>query len=880
MEKDRASIYELPEQVKTELETAICQGKQRHVETLLSCHKELASQSEAVVELIYFEYVLRQEAGQSPTPEEYLQRFPEYEERLRRLFAFEDIIDQGIYQEDTVADSFDSVEAFFLRGESRANRQRIVSQFTGLVVGNFQCEEIIGRGGMGVVYRATQLNLRRTVAVKILSSLEQTDPTSLSRFLAEARLCGMLNHHGIVQIYETGFSSGIPYIAMEYRSGGTLQDVLRDGPLAPLIAAKVVHEIAAAIAFAHDHSIIHRDLKPGNILLAPDTSGRGIQLRKGQTPVELKVADFGLAKSLAEQSMKTHSEVPVGTPSYMAPEQIGSSQSVDRRSDIYSLGALLFHLLTGKPPFQAASALETLKLVQEEEPVPVRALQPTVPRDLETVCMKCLEKNRERRYVDMVQLATDLQQFIESKPIYARRANLLERSIRWVKRKPVAASLLLTLVLAVLFNTMMWLRAESFRHSAQLATQNANAASDQALTTLRKLSENVVLQKFASQNKLSEQDREYLQEIAQLYSDLAERALEGNEAKRVRAEGYYWSGVANSYLAQPDISVIHFESAINILLEIEASEFREDVFLLANDCMEKLVETLEYANRTDEAIALALIRINRSENVPIGLSNAALDICFKTRVAGYRQLGHLYDMRGDKSNALASWMKALALLEEADISPDKPALWAYYSGVLRSLAVAESEPAKRIDFISRSIEVARTNLQRSPEESPLKRNLAWSLFDYADICFEQNESEKAIAPINEAIKIGEQLVVDSPLLDEYRGPLAIFLRLHGDILASLSRFEEAEKEYERSIELLHRNLKSSPKSYGLHLQLARCTIGLLQVHSQAGVGEETIRDSLDRARAAVEGLRANNETGGPAIKNLGKLEAILDSFVQ
>lgn len=880
MEKDRASIYELPEQVKTELETAICQGKQRHVETLLSCHKELASQSEAVVELIYFEYVLRQEAGQSPTPEEYLQRFPEYEERLRRLFAFEDIIDQGIYQEDTVADSFDSVEAFFLRGESRANRQRIVSQFTGLVVGNFQCEEIIGRGGMGVVYRATQLNLRRTVAVKILSSLEQTDPTSLSRFLAEARLCGMLNHHGIVQIYETGFSSGIPYIAMEYRSGGTLQDVLRDGPLAPLVAAKVVHEIAAAIAFAHDHSIIHRDLKPGNILLAPDTSGRGIQLRKGQTPVELKVADFGLAKCLAEQSMKTHSEVPVGTPSYMAPEQIGSSQSVDRRSDIYSLGALLFHLLTGKPPFQAASALETLKLVQEEEPVPVRALQPTVPRDLETVCMKCLEKNRERRYVDMVQLATDLQQFIESKPIYARRANLLERSIRWVKRKPVAASLLLTLVLAVLFNTMMWLRAESFRHSAQLATQNANAASDQALTTLRKLSENVVLQKFASQNKLSEQDREYLQEIAQLYSDLAERALEGNEAKRVRAEGYYWSGVANSYLAQPDISVIHFESAINILLEIEASEFREDVFLLANDCMEKLVETLEYANRTDEAIALALIRINRSENVPIGLSNAALDICFKTRVAGYRQLGHLYDMRGDKSNALASWMKALALLEEADISPDKPALWAYYSGVLRSLAVAESEPAKRIDFISRSIEVARTNLQRSPEESPLKRNLAWSLFDYADICFEQNESEKAIAPINEAIKIGEQLVVDSPLLDEYRGPLAIFLRLHGDILASLSRFEEAEKEYERSIELLHRNLESSPKSYGLHLQLARCTIGLLQVHSQAGVGEETIRDSLDRARAAVEGLRANNETGGPAIKNLGKLEAILDSFVQ
>ncbi len=229
------------------------------------------------------------------------------------------------------------------------------------------------------------------------------------RFVNEARICGKLNHPQIVQIYESGIHEGIPFFAMEYMPGGSLQDILIDGPLEPRVAANVVRALTQAVAFAHSRAIVHRDLKPGNVLLAPAAGGLGIQLRPEMTAVELKISDFGLAKCLVEPGTQTRTGAPVGTPAYMAPEQIGSAQSVDGRCDVYSLGAMIYHLLVGKPPFQAATIIETLQLVQLEPPMPVRSMQPSVPRDLETICLKCLQKEPERRYASADALADDLQ---------------------------------------------------------------------------------------------------------------------------------------------------------------------------------------------------------------------------------------------------------------------------------------------------------------------------------------------------------------------------------------------------------------------------------------------------------------------------------------
>ncbi len=878
MINDPSTISERSDRARTEIEDAVAGGERNCVERVLARFEELTNHVEVVLELIYFEFVLRQEFGQDPQQSEYVERFPQHEARLKRLFAFDDIIETSFGASETLPDTASPTniiphETKRIEGEGTSGRQ--APRF---LLGDYECLEVIGRGGMGLVYRAIQHTLKRTVALKIVSLFDPSDQRSLARFLAEARVCGMLNHPGIVQIHETGISEGIPFIAMEYRSGGSLQNVLIDGPLAPRIAAQVVKEIASTIAFAHNHLVIHRDIKPGNILLAPDRSGRGIRLRPGHSPVDLKVADFGLAKSLEESSTSTLADAPIGTPSYMAPEQIGSSATVDERCDIYALGALMFHLLTGKPPFQAATALETMQLVREEEPVPLRTVLPSVPRDLETICLKCLQKDREQRYSTAELLADDLQRFIENRPIQARPSSLFERTYRWTRRKPVAAFLLFTLVLTAIGNSAMWIRAESFRRTAEEATSSANVASRQALATLRKLSENVVLEKFARQNKLSEKDRVFLQEIAFLYEELAEETQEGNEAARVRAEGHYWSGVIYSYLGDTQTTAFHFEAAIKILLEIEANVFREDVFLMANDAMEKLVESLGYTVRIDEAIALTLVRIDRCANAPRGLSETALRTCLKSRIAGYRQLGHLYEMSGKRADALACWQQAYQLLELALHETYEPTLLAYLGGVLRSLATIETEPEKRKTLISRSIEVARKLTEQSPDEPHLKRNLAWSLYDLASINFEQQDFENALPPIDQAISIGQQLVSDAPLLDEYRGPLSIFLGLRGEILSSLDRFDDAEREFERSLELLQRNLESSPNSYILQLQFARSLVGLLQTHARGNFPEQRVRYSLEQAKLAVEELRHTVKAGKSTPEKLHQLEAILNSF--
>jgi serine/threonine-protein kinase len=272
----------------------------------------------------------------------------------------------------------------------------------------------LGRGGMGVVYKARHRHLNRIVALKMILVGGHASEADLIRFRTEAEAVARLQHPGIVQIYEVGEHNGLPYFSLEYCPGGSLEKKLNGTPLPPKEAARLVQTLSQAMYAAHREQIIHRDLKPSNVLLTADG-----------TP---KVTDFGLAKQLDAPGQQTQSGAVLGTPSYMAPEQAsGRNKEVGPASDGYALGAILYELLTGRPPFRAETPLDTLCQVLQREPAPPRLLNPNVPRDLETICLKCLEKNPHRRYPSAAELAADLERFLAGEVIVARSVNWVDR---------------------------------------------------------------------------------------------------------------------------------------------------------------------------------------------------------------------------------------------------------------------------------------------------------------------------------------------------------------------------------------------------------------------------------------------------------------------
>jgi predicted Ser/Thr protein kinase len=282
----------------------------------------------------------------------------------------------------------------------------------------------LGRGAMGVVYKARERDLDRLVAVKMVLAGSHAGPEQLERFRNEARAIAQLRHPNVVQVYHVGEHGGTPFFVLELVEGGSLAQALRDGPWEPRRAAALVEKLARATHAVHGKGIVHRDLKPGNVLLDPHG--------------EPKIADFGLAKRLEEGGAgRTASNAALGTPSYMAPEQTGGrKRDVGPRTDVYALGAILYELLTGRPPFQADTPLDTLLQVVSEEPVPPRRLAPGVPPDLETICLKCLAKKVEDRYPDAAALAEDLRRFGEGEPVAARPPGVWRRFARWREKHP------------------------------------------------------------------------------------------------------------------------------------------------------------------------------------------------------------------------------------------------------------------------------------------------------------------------------------------------------------------------------------------------------------------------------------------------------------
>src|SRR6266480_4223759 len=392
-------------------------------------------------------------------------------------------------------------------------------------LGDYELLEEVGRGGQGVVFRARQKSLNRTVALKVISLGRWARKAHVKRFRLEAEAAARLEHPGIVPIHEVGERDGSCYFSMKFVEGGQLDQVVRRESMSTRQAAELIAKVARTVHYAHDHGILHRDIKPGNILL--DAKG------------EPHLTDFGLARLVETESSITQTLDVIGTPSYMAPEQaVGNNAAVSSVTDVYGLGAVLYQLITGHPPFAGGTTYETIKLLLDTEPRSPRLLNPKIDRDLSTICLKCLEKDSQRRYPSALALAEDIERWLKHEPIQARRGGVFTRGRKWVRRNPTSALLVASLVtLAAVVGWIVW-KSEMIRHPvtagiAVLPFENlseqkeqtafADGVQDDILTKLTKIADLKVI------SRTSVMDCRGKRNVRQIGNDLrVSHVLEGS----------------------------------------------------------------------------------------------------------------------------------------------------------------------------------------------------------------------------------------------------------------------------------------------------------------------------------------------------------------
>ena len=457
-------------------------------------------------------------------------------------------------------------------------------------LGDYELLEEVGRGGQGVVFRARQKSLNRIVALKVIGLGQWATKAHLKRFRLEAEAAARLDHPCIVPIYEVGERDGQCYFSMKFIEGGQLDEVVRRVPISIRKAVELIAKVARTVHYAHEHAILHRDIKPGNILL--DANG------------EPHLTDFGLARLLESESTITRTLEVMGTPSYMAPEEaVGNNAAISSATDIYGLGAVLYQLLTGQPPFAGGTTYETIKLLLDSDPRNPRLLNSKISRDLSTICLKCLEKNPQRRYSSALALAEDLEHWLKHEPIQARRTGVLARGTKWARRNPsTAAFVALSVALAVGLGVMAWKRQSAIPTTKDIAVlpfENlsndkedgsfADGVHDDLLTKLAKIADlKVISRTSVMQYRPAPAGRN----IRQIGNELrVSHVLEGSVRK---------SGRRLHINAQ----LIDTRSDTHVWAE-EYDRYVNDVFAIQSEIARKVAEQLQAKISAAEKLALA-----------------------------------------------------------------------------------------------------------------------------------------------------------------------------------------------------------------------------------------------------------------------------------
>lgn len=653
----------------------------------------------------------------------------------------------------------------------------------------------LGGGGMGDVYLARHLGLNRHVALKMLHG--RASPERLARFRREAESIARLQHPNIVQIYDVGEHDGVPFYAMEHVAGGSLAAKLAGVPQPPRAAAAMVETLARAVAAAHDRGVIHRDLKPSNVLVSggvvrggvvrgdnnghePSTTHHSPLTTAPLTTHQLKIADFGLAKHIGIDSGQTHTGQILGTPSYMAPEQAaGDLNSIGPATDVYALGAILYEMLTGRPPFRGASPLDTLEQVRAQEPVPPSRLVAKVPRDVAIICLKCLQKAPAARYAGAQALADDLGRFLRDEPILARPVGRIERSWRWCRRNPRVAVLAAALVVVVAAASLLQRNARRRLHET---TSHVRRQVTDALGEGRQAAAGQLIDEFMvmlaadgpGQAPLNSRTRQALLERAQRhYRDQAEEACDQPERRAEFAHASDRLGDIHRCFGQSAQAEQSFRQAAAAYAQLvqDSPESIKHRFDLAW-CHGKLGETIA-ADRPEEAIhayreALSLLRQLPAEvgdpaapgreraRLLTNLGGALGSLgrhddaapCFEQAAAVWSELaaqaphdsqprlelarchdgrGNALEQSGRRAAAAAAYRDARAVAERlvADFpkSPESQRQLAAACYNSARLALADNRSAEAKKFVEEAVRHQQTAIDLLPDDAALREGL-------------------------------------------------------------------------------------------------------------------------------------------------------------
>ncbi|QEH37686.1 Serine/threonine-protein kinase PknB [Aquisphaera giovannonii] len=705
-------------------------GERARVAAYLDQHAALGRDPAAVLDLIYNEVLLREEAGEVPLLEEYIAEFPGLAPELRLQFEVEDAIRGG-----RLNDAEDE--------PTLADRSVVRSALPRPVIPGYEILEELGRGGMGVVHRARQLRLNRIVAIKTILAGDHATPQAAARFLAEAEAVARLQHPNIVQIFALGEHEGRPYFEMEYVPGGSLAGRMRGQAWAPRDAAQTVEILARAIHEAHEIGIIHRDLKPANILMTADGAP--------------KIADFGLAKWVEVETGLTKSEWIVGSPHYMAPEQAGGTggrEAVGRAADVYSLGAILYELLTGQPPFRGATVLETLEQVKFAAPHFPSRLRPSLPRDLVTVCLKCLEKQPLRRYAGADILAEELRRFLEGRTIQARRPALPERAWRWARREPALALLALSLVAGLAGVSSQWWRAESHLGEALRHRRLAQGRLDVAMKSFERVE--ALAGDPALHGRRQEGVRgQLLGTLLEVYKKLQESLAKDDSAEaRVRLSKGYQS-----------IARIAFE-----------------------------------LGRLDEALAASEHAVLVTEQT--NASKPGDPLMLQELASAHARQGFSLRVMGRSEEAFGAYDRARSIQERlAKERPSDEPIRSALAGTYSNLGLIELElgrPEEAVALHARAIQLREAPWHAHPGDAASASDMAWAVRYRAQATAAMGRMDEARRLIEEAISLLEPHAgaPDAPQMTRWR--LARCFDELGRIRMASGRFDDAASPLERA----------------------------------------------------------------------------------
>jgi serine/threonine-protein kinase len=693
----------------------------------------------------------------------------------------------------------------------------------------------LGRGGMGVVYQARQVGLNRLCAIKMILGGGHAGPEILARFKTEAEAIAQLQHPNIVQVYEIGTEGGHPFFSLEYVDGKSLDRFIDGAPQPPREAVRLMQAICTGVEFAHRRGIVHRDLKPANILLTQDG-----------TP---KITDFGLAKRLQEEDRgQTRTGAVLGTPSYMAPEQAqGRGKDVGPLADVYSLGAILYDMLTGRPPFRGETVLDTLQQVQTLEPLPPVRLVPKVPRDLETICLKALAKSPAKRYASAAAMAEDLRRVQAGEPILARPASWAERTVKWVRRRPTLASLIgvscLGLVAILTFGGL-WLNSERLaaeehqRQQAQLADserqrrleaetqknaiqaqqaetqrQRDRAAANfrQALQAVDEMLTRVATADLALEPRTEQVRLKLLEKARQFYQDFLREAGDDPSVRYEAGRAYQRVGDVHRFLSQYDEAEKHYRLALARFAEMLAKDPRRtDVLQSRADATDSLGTVLKELSRLPEAeeqftAAVAqrkqLWQAEPDNTTYAGDLTRSLDNLGAVQLA-QRQPGRAAELFREGLTLAAPWAKGRArpdlVLNVADLEMN-------LGSALKDLDQVK-EAAAALDSARQHLEGLAS---RHPEVVKYRHRLALCLKQTGDLHRDTNPKLAGDA-YRASLKLREALARDYPTAPLYRQELAdtwlnlaVYLQAAGDTA-------EAEKAYQQGCNLQEKVVEQSP----------------------------------------------------------------------